>query len=192
MQVESVDWPDEPVDQSDPAAQATEPGHFDPPSTTATVLESQRSGDVDESPQQPQETKTPKEFDPRVRQSFDGLLYLGRLEDTFDVYGHEFVIRTMTTDEVLEVGLIIKPWQGTTTELRAYQAAMVAACVTRVDGRPISIPLTNDPSDSPLRNRFDYIRQHWFPPVLDVVYEHYLELENEVEKVLGAMGEASR
>lgn len=197
MLVESADWPDEPVGQQHPAVQVTEPGQIDPPPVStpgANVLESQRSGDEDENQQQGQKTEQValKEFDPRYRQKFDGLTFLGRLEDSFDVYGHWFTIRTLTIDEGLEVGLVIKPWEGTQASMRAYQAAMVSACTVEVDGRPISIPLTNEVSDSALRNRFNYVRQHWFPPVLDVVYERYLLLEDEVEKVLGAMGEASR
>ena len=38
-----------------------------------------------------------QEFDPKVRQDFDGLLYLGRMTHTFSFVGHQFVIRTLTT-----------------------------------------------------------------------------------------------
>lgn len=130
------------------------------------------------------------EFDPRVRQDFEGLLFLGKLTDQFTWVGHRFAIRTLTVGEVLEIGLIHREYVGTMSDVKAYQAAVVAACCTAVDNRPLPIPITDEPNDSLLRNRFDYILAHWFPPVLDVIYERYLGLEDRVAKVIAAMGKA--
>ena len=77
-------------------------------------------------------------------------------------------------------------------DLKAYQAALVAACVVSVDGRPMPLPITNEPSDTPLANRFRYVMRSWFPPLLDGIYEQYLLLEERVARVLDAMGKASR
>lgn len=130
-------------------------------------------------------------FDERYKQEFEGLLYLGKLTRDFDYFGHHFVIKTLTVDEVLEVTLLSQPYVGSMGEMKAYQAAVVAACVTRVDGRPIALPLTSEPDDTPLRNRFDYIRRNWFMPTLDHIYNQYLLLEVVVARVLAALGEAS-
>ena len=132
------------------------------------------------------------EFDPKHRLDFEGLLYLGALTDTFTYVGHSFTIRTLTTDEVLEVGLLHKPYVDSLADVKAYQAALVAACVIKVDGKPLPLPITDDFADTPLANRFDYVRKHWFPPILDAVYEHYLILESRVDDVLRAMGNPSR
>jgi len=191
------EWPpaDAPLTQFDPAGpRVTEPIHNDPPlSPGVTVLESHRDGDEDENPQQAQEDQVPlPEFDPRYRDDFDGLLYVGRLEDKFEWLGHTFEIRTLTTDEVIEIGLLTKPYDDTIGGVKAYQAAVVASCVVRVDGRPLPMPITNDPRDTASRNRFDYVKRSWFPPVLDYVYEQYMLLEDRVRAVLAAMGKASR
>lgn len=130
------------------------------------------------------------EFDPRYTEEFEGLLYLGYLTRDFVWAGHKFSIRTLTTDEVLEVALLVKPYQGTLADAKAYQAAMCAACVVKVDERPLPAPITMDPSDTPLSNRFEFVRRSWYPLTLDAVYEEFLRLEQTVTEVIAAMGRA--
>lgn len=195
MPVEDGDWPPEPATTA-PAALVTGTDHFGPSSVSSPAtsdLEPHRVGDEDANPQQEQEETQPlPTLDPKFREDFDGLLFLGKLEDEFTWLGHRFVIRTLTTEEILETGLIVKPYRDTMAEVKAYQAAIVAGTVVSVDGRPMPTPLTMSPSDTPLRNRFEYVRRNWFPPTLDVVYERYLLLEDRARAALEAMGEASR
>jgi len=165
-----------------------------PPSVStpeATVLEPHPGGDEEANEPESDKEDLP-EFDPRVREDFEGLLYLGRLSTTFTWAGHEFIIRTLTTGEVLEVAMLSRPYRESMGELKAYQAALVAACVVQVDGRPMPVPITDDPADTAAANRFRYILRSWFPPVLDAVYEQFLLLEERVGQVLKAMGKASR
>lgn len=131
------------------------------------------------------------EFDPQWRSAFEGLCYIGKLRREFDAYGHPVVIRTMVTDEVLEVGLLSAPYIGTLGEMKAYQAALVAGCVVSIDGKPLPMPLTDVEGDTPLANRFNYVKSHWFSPVLDRVYQEYLLLEVQVDMVMKSLGEAS-
>jgi hypothetical protein len=130
-------------------------------------------------------------FDERFQRPFEGLAYLGKLTKTFHYLGHDFLIRTITVDEVLEVGLLAKPYVGSLAETKAYQAALVAACVVSVDGQEPPIPITTTASDTLLANRFRWVNRNWFPPVLDMVYSQYLLLEQTVGKVMEALGEAS-
>lgn len=132
------------------------------------------------------------EFDPRVRDDFDGLLYLGRLTDSFSYAGHEFTIRTLSTGELLEVALLHKPYAGTMGDAKAYQAALAAACMVSVDGKPMPLPITNEATDTALVNRFEYVKRTWFPPLIDVIYGRFLDLEDKVDRVLEAMGNPSR
>jgi len=118
-------------------------------------------------------------------------MYLGKLTREFRLYGHRFVIRTMTVDEVLEVGMLAYPYAGTMSEGKAYQAAVVAGCIVSVDGQPPPIPITNGSKDTMMRNAFDWIRREWFPPTLDGIYERYLRLEKDVGDMLVALGESS-
>lgn len=153
-----------------------------------TDLEPHRGVDEDTA-ERPEEVPLP-EFDRRWAEPLQGLLFIGALTKSFTSLGHRFVIKTQTVGEILEIGLLIAPYMGTVGETKAYQAANAAASIVSVDGQPIAIPLTDEPDDTILRSKFEYIQQHWFPPILDVVYEEYLALEGTVEKVVAAMGES--
>lgn len=130
------------------------------------------------------------EFDPKVREDFEGLLYLGKLTAQFEWMGHKFTIRTLTVGEALEIGLLHREYVGTIADIKAYQAAVTAACVVQIDKRSMPFPITNEDEDTPLRNRFQYVIDHWFPPTLDAIYENFLLLEARVDKVMEAMGKA--
>lgn len=144
---------------------------------------------TDEAPQGTgaEEPEPLPEFDPRFRDDLDGLLYIGYLTDEFRWLGHAFIIKTLDTDALLEVALIHRDYSDTIADMKAYQAALVAACVVKVDGRPLRVPLSSDPTDTALVNRFAVVRK-WFPPTIDMLYERYLLLEDRVAKVIEAMG----
>lgn len=127
-------------------------------------------------------------FDPRYTEEFEGLLFLGALRKRFRWMGHEFVLRSLVTSEVLEVGLIQKPYMGSMGEIKAYQAAVVAASILSVDGKPPPIPVTD--MDSDLEARFQYVITHWQPIVIDMLYGQVLSLEMTVNETLSAMGKA--
>jgi len=195
MPLEHGDWPvEEPAAQQDPAGEVTGSDSLDGPLPVPTpgspVLEPHRVGPEASNP--PQAKEVLPVFDPKVREDFEGLLYLGRLSTTFTRLGHDFEIRTLTTGEILEIGMLAKPYRDSMADVKAYQAAVVAACVTRVDGRPMPTPVTDDVLDTGMSNRFNYVLRSWFPPLLDIVYEQYLLLEDRVGQVLEAMGKASR
>lgn len=164
-----------------------------PPSSAAPgdQTEPHRETDATAEAGDASETEEPlPEFDPKHREDFEGLLYLGRLTHEFTWLGHRFLIRTLSVDESLEIGLVTREYEGTVSQPKAYQAAVVAACTVKVDGKPMPIPLTEDPGDSGLVNRIATVKR-WFPPTLDAVYEEYLLLEDRVAKVLDAMGKVT-
>ncbi len=140
------------------------------------------------STQDDQEEDKEVRFDPRYVEEFEGLLFVGSLRKRFRWMGHEFVIRTLTTNETLEVALIQKPYLGTLGEIKAYQAAVVAACIVTVDGNPPPIPVTDDGND--LEARFFYVVNHWQPIIIDMIYGQLMMLEQKVNEVLVAMGKA--
>lgn len=131
------------------------------------------------------------EYDPRYREPFEGLLYLGRLEETFRKWGHTFVIRTLTTEELVKVGMAVKPYEDTRASNAAYQAAVVAASVVTVDRQPLPSGITVDDADDLLAVRFPYVLKRWMPPVREMVYSRCFALELTARKALDAMGEAS-
>jgi hypothetical protein len=126
------------------------------------------------------------EFNPDVRQPFQGLLYLGALEKEFYWSGHRFKIKTLTQGELLEVGLITREYQGTLGDSKAYVTAFVAASIVSVDGHRLSSPL--GPFESALAANFEYIRDSWYPWVIDAIYNQCLELESRVNDIIEAMG----
>lgn len=145
---------------------------------------SQPPNTVDEVSEEPQ----PAAFDPRYREEFEGLLFIGSLRKRFRWAGHEFVIRTLVTNELLEVSLLQKPYQGSMGEIKAYQAAVVAASILSVDGKPPPLPITDE--ISALEARFHYVINHWQPIVIDMLYGQVMDLEAKVNEVLAAMGKA--
>lgn len=139
-------------------------------------------------PSTPPDRPTIESLDPKWMAEFEGMLYIGYLEDEYEVYGHRIRLKTLTTDDELEISLLIKPWEGTMGSVRAYQTAMCAATIVSVDGQPLPQPLTSAPADTPLRNAFDYLRANYRPPVINMIYEKILLLETRVGHVLDAMG----
>lgn len=147
-----------------------------------------------ETPAEPQAAEPPKqpdlpEFDPRWREPFTGLLYLGRLEDTFTIWGHQFVVKTLTTEELAEISLYMARYEGTRAANAVYQSAVVAAAVVSVDGQ--TLPLTLGFADSGLKDRIDYVNRNWMPAVREHIWDKVFALEEKVRDVLAAMGKAS-
>lgn len=127
-------------------------------------------------------------FDERYREPFAGLMFLGALQASFDFIGHRFVIRTLTTDETLAIGMITKEFEETIGAQRAYATALVALCIQSVDGRQLPSPIgTDDNNYAWAFERFNYVKARWFPYVVDNIYERYLLLESKTIEVLQEM-----
>lgn len=130
------------------------------------------------------------EFDAEWKTPFTGLLYVGALTDTFEVYGHKFSIATPTLTEFLQIGQVIEPYQNTIMAEVAYQMARVAAYLTMIDGKELPRPITNDPKESALQQRFQWVTDTLKRPVINKIHDRCLELDAKVEGVLEAMGKA--
>lgn len=134
------------------------------------------------------------QFDRRFADDFVGLLYLGRLDKTFRKFGHTFVVRTLTTEQMAEIAQIVKPHAEVggiaSAEGAVYQSAVVAASVVTVDGQPLPGALTMNSLDD-LRVRTDYVMRNWMPPVREKVYDECIGLELVARQALSALGEAS-
>lgn len=138
--------------------------------------------------EEPKEYKFPEKH----KEALDGMMYLGRLEDEFEFAGHKIVIRSLTTDEILGIGLLLKKYENTAVYNKAYATAVVSTCLVSVDGRYLPVPLGEDTGDGygHLRLRFNYIKNRWHSYSIDYIFNKFLVLEDEVREVFAGMGKA--
>lgn len=179
-------------DESVPLEEALLPSDFrdDPISSTSTGPEASSTAPPTEGTTPDEsggdEEEALPEFDPRHREEFSGLLYLGALNDEFDWSGHHFKIKTLTQGELLEVGLLSRDYRDTLGDSKAYVTAFVAASLVSVDGRRVTNPL--GPGETDAAANFTYIKDAWYPWTIDAIYERCMVLEGRVNEILQAMG----
>src|SRR5262249_25014295 len=115
-------------------------------------------------------------FDPRHAEAIDGLLWLGKLTDSFHMFGHRFTLKTLTRGERLAVTQVARDYADTLGASMALETAVVAACVVSVDNRPLNPDLgpNMDPVDRVAAN-FAVV-QDWYDVVLEQIYERYSQL----------------
>ncbi len=169
-----------------PSPSSSTPGDGDTSGADGEPPEGEQQGQREEDP-----PEALPEFDKKHREDFTGLLYLGRLDKTFRLFGHTFVVRTLTTEQLAEVGLIHRPYIGSNAENAVYQSAVVAASVQTVDGESLPSSITLDASDDLVSVRFPYVMKNWMPAVREAVYAECIHLEILSRQVLSKMGKAS-
>jgi hypothetical protein len=175
-------------DQGPPQGRPLEEAAYDSFDPTLFARPTAPAPAADEEPG-PAGPEAPARFDERWREEFVGLLYLGALTASFTWLGHRFVLRTLRTSEYLEVSRLASEYRDTDGYAKALQAALTAASVVSVDGRPVGgVPLTTTPGDTQVEMAFRYVLDNWFPPVVDKVYEQFVLLEAQQREVLEAMG----
>lgn len=130
-------------------------------------------------------------FDEKFAEPFIGLAYLGALSEEFTWLGHEFVIRTLRDGEILAIARIIKPYMETLGIDRAYAMAVAAMCTISVDGEEFPIPIGETKRIEEWgHQRFEHVRDTWFPYTTTEVYNRYLALDDLTRQVVEAMGKA--
>lgn len=139
---------------------------------------------MEEMPEEPDPYADVKsDLDPRARQDFTGLLYLGCLEEECTVGGHKFLLRTPSQDDRLEMGVIHKPYLNTVSTEVAWRAITVAAHLRRIDSEIAPEPL--NPAVSGVRTRFEWMRSSIYSDeVIDRIYQYCLELSSRVGLVI--------
>lgn len=112
-----------------------------------------------------------------------GLLYVGKLTKSFNYQGHDFVIKTLKIGEELEATLVTEEYQNSPDYARALATALVAASIETVDGKPLVAPL-GPSEDDLLQRKFTYIREKWYWPTIDYIYDRYVELLQQQKEAL--------
>jgi hypothetical protein len=129
------------------------------------------------------EEPQPEQPDIPVSTDTVSLLNLGKLVARTEVHGHEVILRTLTIDEELEVGLLVHQYEGTDVWGRAVATANVAASIESIDGKPLIGSL--GPGENGTLRKFDYIRKNMYWPVIKMIYEEaYIPLmERQIESL---------
>ena len=129
-----------------------------------------------QTPQAEEEETEEAEFSPEIAQEVTGLLHLGRLTGRFEVLGHTFVLQTLKVGEELAVGQMVNDYAQTVVQGQAFAAALVAASLVSVDGRPILQQLGPD-QEASIRDKFEYITTRWYSDTVLEIYAAYKELQ---------------
>lgn len=161
-----------------------------PPEDSASYVEAEPQRPSEPPPAPTPDTEPIPEFDPQHRKPFIGLLYLGALTEQFTLFGHEFVMSTPSQAEFLQIGMVTEPYLTTVTSDMAYATARVAAYLVSVDGTKLPEPISDNPKDIALLQRFNWVTANIRRPVINKLFDKALELEDKVDKALAAMGKA--
>jgi hypothetical protein len=124
-------------------------------------------------------------FDSRWRNEFEGLAYLGHLEAEVKIPYHSFKVRTLTTGEKIRVVSLVREHEDSIGYARAYRAAVVAAGLILVDGKPL---LVGQKNTDVVPQRYRYVTDNWYDYVIDILYDKINELEGQVLEVLKELG----
>lgn len=129
-------------------------------------------------------------FDPRHRDAFEGVMWLGHLEDTFEAFGHSFTIKTLTAGEKLAVARLIMDFERSVAYGRAFHAACAAAALLTIDGRPVPVAQRPGPDGNPsvVRQKYEWLVGTFYEPVIEVIFAKLDALEAQVLEVLAELG----
>lgn len=122
----------------------------------------------------------PVYLDDQERADFETLVTFGRKSLTADVWGHTVLVSTLTVEEELAIGLLVKPYRDSDAYHRAYKTAVVAASVVEIDGQPLYMPLSShEDNHQIMRKKWEKVRSY-YPPVVDQMYRAVTDLEAEL------------
>ena len=132
------------------------------------------------------------EFPEEVNDDVDGLIWLGYLEDVVDYCGHEFVIRTLRSEEQLLASLVTKEYTDTLGQAKAWIAAHVGLALVSIDGDEEFCPKASFSKKDFARARFQYVTGKWFEPTINRLYNAYSDLLERQAVVLEEMENLSQ
>lgn len=100
-------------------------------------------------------------------------------------FGQRVRLRTLTSGEELECGLLVSRYNGTPEEGRAYIVAIVGAAIDTVNGRPLTDSLGPISEEERVKRQFEYVRNTWYWPQIQMIYEQgYIPLLDELRQAL--------
>lgn len=128
-----------------------------------------------------------EEFDPRVREDVEGLVWLGHIADEFTFAGHTFGLRTLKGSEDLYAGIAAKKFVDSFGQAKAFAWAKVGVALTSVDGQEDFCPPIGPDQESYAIARFNYVTANWYWPLGHWLYTQLLTLEERQLRALQAL-----
>lgn len=130
------------------------------------------------------------DFPEEARESVTGLAWLGFLEDTVYIWGHEFRIRTLRVGEELQVGLLTKKYADSIGEENAVATATVAMALKSIDGDTNFCPQAMKESAF-AEQRYQWLQANCYMPTVIRIFEAYLGLIQEQRDILARVEDLS-
>ena len=121
-----------------------------------------------------------EEVSDQLSEDLSILISLGKLQTSFDFWGHNFTMTTLKINEELQAFSLATPYKDTIDGgARALTIALVAAALENVDG----VPLVNalGPNDiTVIPRKFQYILENYYWELVENLYSKYNELMKRV------------
>lgn len=131
------------------------------------------------------EGKTLDTFPGEWRDDFRGLAFLGYLTDVVTIPQHEFVLKTLSVGEKIQVSQIVRPHEGTLGYGKAFKTAIVAASLVSIDGEAIMVA---EKKVSVILQKYRYVVNTFYEPIVDLLYLRCVQLENRQLEVMKELG----
>lgn len=116
---------------------------------------------------------------------YQQLVYLGKIEDCYDAFGHTFDVRSISAEEELKISNFISRYADTISWNKALWIEALAYTLVKVDGEYFGgIPLGPDQEEQTIARRRDILNT-WSPLIINDLYEIiYLDLRQRERQVV--------
>lgn len=109
------------------------------------------------------------------------LLTLGKMEETFSLFSHEFRIKTLNMEEELKIEQLLTDQFSSVYNDKGYRVSLVAASLVLLDQEPLATALS--PTDDTFLRSYNKVKK-WYRPVIDAIYERCLALQERQNQAL--------
>lgn len=121
------------------------------------------------------------------RKSLQSLVTVGRLTKDFDLFGFTISIQTLNSDDEIRVFRSCSSDENTSAYPRAYQTAMVAAAIRRVDNESWENTLGPVTPDEMFDQKLKRVRE-LYPLTVQYIYSELLSLGGRFAELAQKLG----
>lgn len=112
-----------------------------------------------------------------MRKALEDLIFVGSVKETYKLFNRDWTLKTLTADEQIQATSSTRDYDNI-SRLNALKVALVARSLTEVNGVELK--------DISEKIEFLGALQQ---PLIDMIYEKYLELQKKQDESLKGMGE---